>query len=260
MSPATDSNGSKTTLLMIWFRSKYCNFSLRLFSRRRCLTEEFHFSDLSGNALSASVEDVVRPFSKHLSRLRSLSLASNNLRAIPSRSFHRLTALKRLDLSDNQLTTIQIDAFEGLELDELYVAFYDGARRDNDILFFKLIRQFAAFYFVSNRNFKSTLSDYFLSNLFFRLVNTSSLLCDCKLDWLSAWLKEWRLGSEGDFVCGHPEHLQNISLFDVNPVNMTCGKHLIDLKAEFIQSTLFDARKILLAVSYKIMKNFRLNG
>ncbi len=45
----------------------------------------------------------------------SLSLRSNVLSVVRSRAFHRLLLLQKLDLSNCQIRTVEIGAFEGLD-------------------------------------------------------------------------------------------------------------------------------------------------
>jgi hypothetical protein len=55
-------------------------------------------------------------------------------------------------------------------------------------------------------------------------VNSSSLLCDCQLKWLPAWLDvNGGLASMVDLKCGHPEKLVGLVVQQVPVHNFTCG-------------------------------------
>lgn len=44
-----------------------------------------------------------------------LKLSSNQLNVIPSRAFGGLRRLQKLDLADNQISKIEVDAFRGID-------------------------------------------------------------------------------------------------------------------------------------------------
>ena len=55
-------------------------------------------------------------------------------------------------------------------------------------------------------------------------VNSSSLLCDCQLKWLPAWLDvNSGLASTVDLKCGHPETLVGLVVQHVPVNNFTYG-------------------------------------
>ena len=56
-------------------------------------------------------------------------------------------------------------------------------------------------------------------------LNSSSLLCDCQLKWLPAWLHQTGLASSNDVSvkCGHPESLVGTPVHQVPAGNFTCG-------------------------------------
>ncbi len=60
---------------------------------------------------------------------------------------------------------------------------------------------------------------------FLSRFNTSTLLCDCELDWLVPWLRERNL-DEFQFMkleCLHPEKFRGTNLQDIEPESLTCG-------------------------------------
>ena len=55
-------------------------------------------------------------------------------------------------------------------------------------------------------------------------LNSSSLLCDCQLKWLPAWLDtNSGLANTVDLKCGHPETLVGSIVQQVPAHNFTCG-------------------------------------
>lgn len=63
----------------------------------------------------------------------------------------------------------------------------------------------------------------FLVPYIFRLLNTSSLLCDCQLKWLPHWLFHSRLQDTVNVICAHPEWLAGRSILSVNTEDFVCG-------------------------------------
>jgi hypothetical protein len=57
------------------------------------------------------------------------------------------------------------------------------------------------------------------------LINTSSLLCDCKLKWFPAWLEATNFQTRIIAVCAYPEWLEGKFVTRVHPGNFTCGKY-----------------------------------
>ncbi len=55
-------------------------------------------------------------------------------------------------------------------------------------------------------------------------LNSSSLLCDCQLKWIPAWMEASRgLVATADLKCGHPETLFGLVVQNVPAENFTCG-------------------------------------
>lgn len=74
---------------------------------------DFLFSDLSHNQISWTIEDMNAPFSV-LSRLDRLYLGENQIKSVNKNAFVGLTALTYLDMTANNITTMQLDAFAKL--------------------------------------------------------------------------------------------------------------------------------------------------
>ena len=61
-------------------------------------------------------------------------------------------------------------------------------------------------------------------------LNSSSLLCDCQLKWLPAWLdSSSELATSVHLKCGHPETLFGFVVQQVSADNFTCGKCILFL-------------------------------
>ncbi|XP_018616249.1 leucine-rich repeats and immunoglobulin-like domains protein 2 isoform X1 [Scleropages formosus] len=54
------------------------------------------------------------------------------------------------------------------------------------------------------------------------LMNTSSLLCDCQLQWLAQWLKEHHFEQSVTAVCAHPASLLGHSILSLSPEELVC--------------------------------------
>lgn len=74
--------------------------------------------DLSQNRISATIEDSFGPFAA-LTKLDYFNLHENHIKAINKNAFVGLVSLSGLDLSSNNITTIQDDAFDRRTLPKL---------------------------------------------------------------------------------------------------------------------------------------------
>lgn len=68
---------------------------------------------MSRNEISWTIEDMVAPFSS-LKQLRRFFLGANKIKSVNQNAFFGLESVELLDLSDNNLTTIQINAFKDM--------------------------------------------------------------------------------------------------------------------------------------------------
>ncbi|CAM4619463.1 polycystin-1 isoform X1 [Caretta caretta] len=110
-------------------------------------------------------------------------------------------AATALDLSNNKITILDVQAFEHLtSLEELDIS----------------------------HNMISTLEDGIFDNLFnLSYINLSlnPFLCDCKLSWLPRWVEERKVNVSRllDTKCAQPPEVANLPLFNVSFTNVTCG-------------------------------------
>lgn len=70
-----------------------------------------------------------------------------------------------------------------------------------------------------------------------RMLNTSSLLCDCQLQWLGQWLIDNGFQHSVTAVCAHPAGLAGRSILSVSPEEFVCGEWMA-LPNLLTQSTL----------------------
>uniref|UniRef100_A0A8C3UJ38 Leucine rich repeats and immunoglobulin like domains 2 n=1 Tax=Catharus ustulatus TaxID=91951 RepID=A0A8C3UJ38_CATUS len=142
--------------------------------------------DLSYNQLTRLKESAF----VGLGLLEKLNLGDNRINHIADGVFRGLTNLQTLDLRNNEISWAIEDAneaFVGLsKLDKLYVLQIKG------------------------------------TTALPRVLNTSSLLCDCQLKWLPQWLSESRLLQAVSVSCAHPEWLAGQSLLSVDPDDFVC--------------------------------------
>jgi hypothetical protein len=80
---------------------------------------------------------------------------------------------------------------------------------------------------LSDNNITSVQENAFsnMSDLKELLINTASLLCDCKLKWFPAWLEKTAFQTPIIAVCAYPEWLEGKFVTQVHPGNFTCGKY-----------------------------------
>ncbi|XP_076338917.1 uncharacterized protein LOC143240409 isoform X2 [Tachypleus tridentatus] len=158
---------------------------------------KLHILDLEYNNISY-IED--RAF-EHLTFLQVLKLSNNEISWTiedTDGAFSNLTSLMELGLANNRIKSIAKKAFVGLH--SLHSLDLTG----NPITA------------IQENSFQS------LQNLQELKFNTTCLLCDCSLKWLSKWLIISGFSHSVIAYCGHPESLKNQSIFTANPENFTC--------------------------------------
>lgn len=133
--------------------------------------------NLSGNAISTLSRDL------HLPNLQKLDLSKNQISLIESDAFYNLTNLQRLDLSENQINNIYKEMFKSLgNLERLILA-------HNHI-----------------RTMAPNTFDYLVGLK--QLDITENLLhCDCELLWVGDWSRESGVKLAGNPKCATPESM-----------------------------------------------------
>ncbi|XP_051568396.1 leucine-rich repeats and immunoglobulin-like domains protein 2 [Myxocyprinus asiaticus] len=136
-----------------------------------------------------------------LANVRTLDIRNNEISLAIEDSVGMFVGLKRLNslfLQNNKIRTITKRAFEGLmELEHLDL---------------------------SNNGIMSIHPDAF-SHLKLKILdlNTSSLLCDCQLQWFGQWLIDSYFQQSCTAVCAHPISLAGSSVFMVKPEEFVCN-------------------------------------
>ena len=57
-----------------------------------------------------------------------------------------------------------------------------------------------------------------------RFLNSSSMLCDCQLEWFPEWINQAGHRTTVQAECAHPEALLGQDIFSVESRDFTCGK------------------------------------
>ncbi|XP_076828743.1 adhesion G protein-coupled receptor A3 isoform X2 [Brachyhypopomus gauderio] len=128
-------------------------------------------------------------------------IKNNFITRIEPGAFHSLTALKRLDLSNNRIGCINADIFKGL----------------TNLVKLNL----------SGNMFSSLAPGTFDSLVSLKTLEFQSpyLLCDCNLQWLVRWIKEKGVAVE-DTRCSYPRSLQGQPISSLKPDMLTCDAPL----------------------------------
>uniref|UniRef100_A0A8B9HPV4 Leucine-rich repeats and immunoglobulin-like domains 2 n=1 Tax=Astyanax mexicanus TaxID=7994 RepID=A0A8B9HPV4_ASTMX len=135
-------------------------------------------------------------------RLEELDLSFNHLSRLEDWAFTGLGLLQTLNVGENRLTHLGEGVFSGLaNVHTLDI-------RNNDI---SLAIEDSVGMFVGMKKL-NTLD-----------LNTSSLLCDCQLTWLSRWLTNSHFQQSCAAVCAHPAPLAGRSIFNVRPEEFVCN-------------------------------------
>ncbi|XP_061582890.1 leucine-rich repeats and immunoglobulin-like domains protein 2 [Cololabis saira] len=135
-----------------------------------------------------------------LSSLRTLDIRNNKISWAIEDSigvFDGMKALNTLFLQQNKIKSITKKAFEGL--DEL--EYLDLSK--NDIMSIHP----EAFSRIKLKAF---------------VLNSSSLLCDCHMQWLGPWLVESQFQQSVSAVCAHPATLLGRSVLSISPEEFVC--------------------------------------
>lgn len=187
---------------------------------------------------------------EYCKKLTHLELTFNNLQAITKTTFAKAESLRYLYLGHNSVSHIEEGAFKQLnQLKEMYL--------DHNALSWTMEDTNGPFLGLSSLTLL-TLSDNFIKSLTSRafaglgrlrsldlsrnpiatisqgtfaplrrrlttlLLDSSSLLCDCNLLWLPAWITRKGFKSTVQVRCGHPPALEGTPVLDIAAENFTC--------------------------------------
>uniref|UniRef100_A0A4W4F1I7 Ig-like domain-containing protein n=1 Tax=Electrophorus electricus TaxID=8005 RepID=A0A4W4F1I7_ELEEL len=180
-----------------------------------------------------------------LHMLRVLHLSHNNVGLVRADAWEFCHRLEELDLSFNHLSRLEGWAFTGLgllqslNLGENHITHlgdgvFSGLANVRTILQKNKIRTITKRAFegleelehldLSKNRLMSLHPDAF-SHLKLKSLdlNTSSLLCDCHLKWLSQWLTDSCFQQSCTAVCAHPTPLAGRSIFAVRLEELVCN-------------------------------------
>lgn len=188
---------------------------------------------------------------EYCKKLTHLELTYNNLQAITKSTFAKAESLRFLYLGHNLVSHIEEEAFKQLnQLKELHL--------DHNALSWTMEDTNGPFFGLSSL-IHLTLSDNFIKSLTSRafaglgrlqsldlsrnpittiskgtfaplrrrlttlLLDSSSLLCDCNLLWLPAWIVRKNFQKSVNVRCGHPPALEGQRVLDIAAENFTCN-------------------------------------
>uniref|UniRef100_A0A672QUH9 Leucine-rich repeats and immunoglobulin-like domains protein 3 n=1 Tax=Sinocyclocheilus grahami TaxID=75366 RepID=A0A672QUH9_SINGR len=178
--------------------------------------------DLSWNQLSRLEEGSF----VGLSVLKQLHIGNNRISFIADGAFRGLANLQALDLKHNEISwTIEDMNGPFSALDNLRKLFLQGNRirsvTRKSFTGLDLLEQLD----LSDNAIMSVQANAFsqMKKLAELHLNTSSLLCDCQLKWLSPWVAEHAFLPLVNASCAHPHLLKGRSVFAVAHDEFVCG-------------------------------------
>ncbi|XP_063621830.1 adhesion G protein-coupled receptor A3 [Cydia splendana] len=148
--------------------------------------KEVDFTDVTGSVVSLNMSgNAINTLSRdlHLPNLQKLDLSRNQISLIESDAFYNITAVTRLDLSHNQISSVTREMFKGLvNLERLYL----------------------------NHNLLTTLAPGTFHHLIALKqldITENRLVCDCALVWVGEWVRNTSVRLQGGPKCASPEAL-----------------------------------------------------
>lgn len=184
--------------------------------------------------------------------LWELDMSHNELQMLRKNTFLKLPKLSILKLDHNVISIIEDGAFKGLSnleilnlnnneiswtVEDMMGAFVGLDNLQSLDLSSNLIKSLARHAFkgldalrclnLTGNNITSAQNNVFASLRALKelKLDSRSLLCDCQLSWLPAWLTGAHFQEMVVADCAHPEYLNGKSVFDVNPDDFACVKN-----------------------------------
>ncbi|XP_049783690.1 leucine-rich repeats and immunoglobulin-like domains protein 3 [Schistocerca cancellata] len=181
--------------------------------------------DLSQNRLQA----VTKGMFEQLTRLQVLRLNGNIIEYIADGAFDGLISLEVLELSSNRIAwTVEDDYIDGVysslrQLTELSLC-SNEIKTINKKAFIGLDR--ITRLDLRNNSIVSIQENSFsaLQHLKEVRMNTSDMLCDCKMKWFAIWLKQFSVNKSVMAVCAFPERLRGVPVLQVSINDFTCDE------------------------------------
>lgn len=185
-------------------------------------------------------------------QLRDLELENNQLQAIRRGMFLKLGKLHTLNLNHNRISYIEDGAFRGLSsleklkmnkneiswtIEDMNGAFSGLDQLTRLDLVSNVITSIAKRAFVGLDSLKhldlgdnaitSIQNNAFQGMHYLQHLNLSSttLLCDCELQWLPEWLTQAGFHTSVTARCAHPEWLKGKSIFEIDKEDFTCDDY-----------------------------------
>ncbi|XP_077387093.1 leucine-rich repeats and immunoglobulin-like domains protein 2 [Festucalex cinctus] len=159
-----------------------------------------------------------------LGLLESLNLGENSISHVGERVFSSLANLRTLDIHNNEISWAIEDS----------ICVFDGMKKLNTLILQQnKIKSITKKAFegleelehldLSRNDIMSIHPEALLhTKLKVFILNTSSLLCDCHMQWLGPWLTNSRFLHSVSAVCAHPTSLLGHSVLSVRPEDFVC--------------------------------------
>uniref|UniRef100_A0A674NUW9 Leucine rich repeats and immunoglobulin like domains 2 n=1 Tax=Takifugu rubripes TaxID=31033 RepID=A0A674NUW9_TAKRU len=156
-----------------------------------------------------------------LRMLRILRISQNAVGIIRPDAWEFCQKLEELDLSFNHLTRLEETAFLGLGLLESLHLGENSISYLGEGVFSGLTSLFTL---DLGKNGIMSIHPEALSQLKLKVfvLNTSSLLCDCYMQWLGPWLTDNQFQQSVSAVCAHPANLFGRSVLSISPELFVC--------------------------------------
>nr|XP_057911496.1 leucine-rich repeats and immunoglobulin-like domains protein 2 [Doryrhamphus excisus] len=176
--------------------------------------------DLSFNHLTRLEETAF----VRLGLLESLNLGENSISHLGERVFSSLSNLRTLDIHNNVISWAIEDS----------ISVFDGMKKLNTLILqqnkIKSITKNAfegldeLEHLDLSRNDIMSIHPEALLHLKLKvfILNTSSLLCDCHMQWLGPWLSNSHFQLPVSAICAHPANLLGRSVLSISPVDFVC--------------------------------------
>ncbi|KAM9760072.1 leucine-rich repeats and immunoglobulin-like domains protein 2 [Menidia menidia] len=199
--------------------------------------------------LSQNAIGVIRPDAwEFCQKLEELDLSYNHLTRLEETAFIGLGLLESLNLGENSISHLGEGVFSGLAslrtLDIRYneiswaiedsIGVFDGMKKLSTLILqqnkIKSItkKAFEGLEELENldlsKNDIMSLHPEALSHMKLKVfvLNTSSLLCDCHMQWLGPWLMETQFQLSVSAICAHPANLLGRSVLSISPEEFVC--------------------------------------
>uniref|UniRef100_A0A8C6WZ86 Leucine-rich repeats and immunoglobulin-like domains 2 n=1 Tax=Neogobius melanostomus TaxID=47308 RepID=A0A8C6WZ86_9GOBI len=160
-----------------------------------------------------------------LRMLRVLGISQNAINIIRSDAWEFCQNLEELDLSFNYITRLEETVFIGLGLLESLNLGDNSISHLGEGVFASLrsVRTLD----IRNNEISWAIEDSIgvfegMKKLNTLILNTSSLLCDCHMQWLASWLTDKPFQQSVSAVCAHPATLLGQSVLDISPDHFVC--------------------------------------